>query len=266
MQFSERQNTFGGNDVRTAVGEDEWRVRVDLAACYRLITRFGMSDSVYNHITAKVPGQAQHFLINPFGLLYEEVTASCFYTVDLAGAIVRAPPSDYEGMPVNRAGFMIHSAVHAARADAACVIHTHTRAGMAVSTMRDGLLPLTQTAMRFFDAVGYHGYEEPTVDISERERIGRDLGSHGVMILRNHGLLACASTVREAWNRMYWLEQACKVQVDALASGAELTYPSRELATSMSRRYGEGAKVDLSSVEWPALLRRLDREDSSFRQ
>jgi len=144
-------------------------------------------------------------------------------------------------------------------------MHTHTRAGMAVSTMKNGLLPLTQTAMRFYNAIGFHDYEQPTVDMSERDRIARDLGRHNALILRNHGLLGCGRSVRDAWNLMYWLETACKVQVDALASGAELTLPSHELATEMSRRYGPDGKIDFAPMEWPALLRGLDREDPSYR-
>lgn len=251
--------------VRYRVSDAEWKVRTDLAACYRLVARYGMSDLIYNHITAKVPGDAKHFLINPFGLLYTEITASCFYTLDLDGNVVDRPEGEFGELPVNRAGFMIHSAVHAARSDLHCVMHTHTRAGMAVSAMKNGLLPLTQTAMRFYGAIGFHDYEQPTVDMAERERIARDLGPHSTLILRNHGLLACGPSVQHAWNLMYWLETACRVQVDVLASGAEISLPSHELATTMSRRYGPGGKIDFAPMEWPALLRQLDREDPSYR-
>jgi ribulose-5-phosphate 4-epimerase/fuculose-1-phosphate aldolase len=251
--------------VRDRVSDAEWKVRTDLAACYRLVARYGMSDLIYNHITAKVPGEAKHFLINPFGLLYTEMTASCFYTLDLEGNIVDKPAGAFGEFPVNRAGFMIHSAVHGARPDLHCVMHTHTRAGMAVSTMKHGLLPLTQTAMRFHGAIGFHDYEQPTMDMGERERIARDLGPHDALVLRNHGLVGCGRSVRDAWNLMYWLETACKVQVDALASGAELTYPSPELAREMARRYGPDGKVDFAPMEWPALLRQLDREDASYK-
>lgn len=251
--------------VRDRVSDAEWKVRTDLAACYRLVARYGMSDLIYNHITAKVPGDAKHFLINPFGLLYTEITASCFYTLDLDGNVVDRPEGEFGELPVNRAGFMIHSAVHAARSDLHCVMHTHTRAGMAVSAMKDGLLPLTQTAMRFYGVIGFHDYEQPTVDMAERERIARDLGPHSTLILRNHGLLACGPSVQHAWNLMYWLETACRVQVDVLASGAEISLPGHELATTMSRRYGPGGKIDFAPMEWPALLRQLDREDPSYR-
>ncbi|MDD2545489.1 MAG: class II aldolase/adducin family protein [Burkholderiaceae bacterium] len=249
--------------VRARVSAEEWAVRTDLAACYRLVARYGMSDLIYNHITAKVPGRDGHFLINPFGMLYTEITASCFYTLDFDGAIVDQPDTDF---PVNSAGFVIHSAVHRARPDLQCVMHTHTRAGMAVSTLRDGLLPLTQTAMRFYGSIGYHDYEVPTADISERERLASDLGRHQALVLRNHGLLAGGATVAEAFNLMYWLETACKVQVDALAMGRDLHLPSHELATRMAHRYApQGANVNFSGIEWRALLRQMDREDPSFR-
>jgi len=244
------------------IGDAEWKVRTDLAACYRLVARYGMSDLIYNHITAKVPDSPGHFLINPFGLLYDEITASCFYTLDWDGNVVRHPDSEFS---VNRAGYLIHSAIHKARPDLHCVMHTHTRAGMAVSAMKKGLLPLTQTAMRFYNAIGYHDYEVPTADASERERIAADLGPHNAMIMRNHGLIACGRTVQDTWNLMYWLETACQVQVDVLGSGAELALPSHELATTMSRRYGPDGAVDFAPMEWPALLRLLDREDPSYK-
>jgi ribulose-5-phosphate 4-epimerase/fuculose-1-phosphate aldolase len=251
-----------GNAIRDRVDEKEWAARVELAACYRLIARFGMSDLIYNHITAKVPGSDGHFLINPFGLLYAEITASSLYKIDLDGNVMLKPDTPYG---LNRAGYLIHSAVHGARPEIACVMHTHTRAGMAVSVMKEGLLPLTQTAMRFYGAIGYHDYEVPTVDMTERDRLARDLGPHYAMILRNHGLLACGRSVAEAFNVMYWLEQACKVQVDVMASGAEKVMPSRELAEQMAERYSPHGKMSFGELEWPALLRLLDREDPSFR-
>ena len=255
----------GPPSVRNRVSAEEWKVRTDLAACYRLVARYGMTDLIYNHITAKLPTDSGHFLINPFGLFYTEITASCFYTLDLDGNVVDKPEGAFGEFRVNRAGFMIHSAVHRARSDLACVMHTHTRAGMAVSAMKQGLLPLTQTAMRFYGAIGFHDYEEPTVDDGERDRIARDLGPHSALILRNHGLVACGPTVADAWNLMYWLETACKVQVDVLASGAEVSLPSPELAARLARRYGPQGKLDLASVEWPALLRQLDRDEPSYK-
>ena len=243
-------------------GTEEWNARVQLAAAYRIFDWLGWTELVYNHITAKVPGSDGHFLINPFGLLYTEITASCFYTLDWDGNIVRQPDSEFG---INRAGFLIHSAIHKARPDLQCVMHTHTRAGMAVSAMRDGLLPLTQTAMRFYNALGYHDYEVPTADVSERERIAADLGPHSAMVMRNHGLIACGRSVQDTWNLMYWLETACQVQVDVMASGAALNLPSHELATRMAQRYAPDGSINFAPMEWPALLRQLDREDPSFR-
>jgi ribulose-5-phosphate 4-epimerase/fuculose-1-phosphate aldolase len=178
---------------------------------------------------------------------------------------VDKPEGVFGEFPVNRAGFMIHSAIHGARADLGCVMHTHTRAGMGVSALKEGILPLTQTAMRFYNAIGFHDYEEPTVDFNERDRLVRDIGQHSALILRNHGLIACGPTVPDAWNLMYWLESACKVQMDVLATGREVTVPSHELASTMAKRYGPGGKLDLAPIEWPALMRQLDRDDPSYR-
>jgi ribulose-5-phosphate 4-epimerase/fuculose-1-phosphate aldolase len=248
------------------ISDAEWKVRTDLAACYRLVARYGMSDLIYNHITAKVPGRDGQFLINPFGLLYTEITASCFYTLDWDGKVVRQPDSAFGvTFGINRAGFLIHSAIHKARPDLTCVMHTHTRAGVAVSAMNEGLLPLTQTAMRFYNAIGYHDYEVPTADVSERERIAADLGPNHALILRNHGLIACGTSVQGAWNLMYWLESACKVQVDVLGGGATPKLPSHELATQMASRYRPDGGVNFAELEWPALLRQLDRDDPSYK-
>ncbi len=250
--------------LRARVSAAEWQTRVELAACYRLVARYGMSDMIYNHITAKVPDEPGHFLINPMGFLYEEMTASCFCKLDLDGNIIMQPEPDF---PVNQAGFVIHSAVHGARPELGCVLHTHTRAGMAVSAMKDGLLPLTQTSMRFYGAIGYHDYEEPTADINERERLARDLGRHNAIILRNHGLLACGRTIGEAFNLMYWLENACKVQVDVLGSSVGYMLPPPALAESLARRYQPTGPVmsRYAALEWQALLRKLDRESPGFR-
>lgn len=248
--------------VRKRVDDAEWQVRVDLAACYRLVARYGMSDLVYNHITARVPGDAEHILINPYGFLYAEITASSLYKIDLDGNVVLKPDTHYG---INHAGYVIHSAVHAARHDVACVIHTHTRAGMAVSAMKCGLLPLTQTAMRFHGATAYHDYEGPAIDLDERARLVRDLGKHDAMVLRNHGLLTCGRSIGEAFNLMYWLEMACKAQVDAMASGTELVLPSPQVAETTASRYAPGNRRVYGEMEWEAMLRQLDREDPSYR-
>ena len=257
------RNVKATKSVRDVVADAEWRTRVDLAACYRLILRFGMHDQIYNHISARVPGgEDGHFLINAWGLHYSEVTASNLYKIDLDGNVVLKPDAPFG---VNTAGFLIHSAVHAARSDLTCVIHTHTRAGMAVSAMKHGLMPLNQVAMRFYRSTGFHDFEEPFSDISERERIARDLGGHDVLIMRNHGLLAGGRSIPEAFNTMYWLEQACQVQVDVMASGAELVLPREEIALKMAARYKNHPERVMGMLEWDAMIRLLDREDPGYR-
>ena len=215
------------SEVKQQVSADEWQTRVDLAACYRLMARYGMTDMVYNHISARIPG-TEHVLINAFGFLYDEITASSLITIDSNGDIVHAPDNAH-GYQLNEAGVVIHTAVHQGRDDVQCVIHSHTRAGMAVSAMKQGLLPLTQTAMRFYGRCAYHDYEGPAIDRDEQARLIEHLGEHPVMILRNHGLLATGATIAEAFNAHYWLEMACRAQVDAMTSGAELTMPPSDM-------------------------------------
>src|ERR1041384_2805082 len=190
--------------MRNRVSPAEWATRVDLAACYRLVHHYGMDDLVYNHISARVPGEEGHFLINAYGMTYDEITASSLVKIDFDGNVVEDSGTGYG---INHAGFVIHSAVHRGRPDAACVIHTHTPAGMAVSAMECGLLPLTQNAM-FFSGVGYHGYEGPAVDLDEQRRLPRGPGGPGPLGLRNHGLLAVGATIPEAFVTIYWLERA----------------------------------------------------------
>jgi ribulose-5-phosphate 4-epimerase/fuculose-1-phosphate aldolase len=177
--------------LKGSVSPEEWQARVDLAACYRLIDLYGMTDLIYNHITAKIPN-TEHLLINLYGLLYKEITASSLVKIDLDGNILSKPDTDYG---INKSGYVIHGAIHGAREDVNCVIHTHTRAGMAVAGMKDGLLPLTQTSMRFVGHLGYHDYEGPSIDLDEQVRLVRDLGQHDAMVLRNHGLLTCGATI-----------------------------------------------------------------------
>jgi ribulose-5-phosphate 4-epimerase/fuculose-1-phosphate aldolase len=247
--------------IRDRVSAAEWKMRVDLAAAYRLVAKYGMSDLVYNHITARVPGQNNQFLINQYGLLYAEMTASSFYTIDLDGNIIQQPACDYG---INEAGYVIHSAVHGARHDVECVIHTHTRAGSAVSAMTCGLLPLTQHAMRFYGKIGYHDYEGPAIDTSEKARLVADLGTNDALILRNHGLVTCGRSIAEAFNLMYWLEMACKSQVDAMTSGAELIIPSDDVAARTAQLYSPGVRRTYGEMEWAAMRRLLDREDTSY--
>ena len=248
--------------------DEERQARIDLAACYRLHALNGWTDLIYTHISARVPGTQDHFLLNPFGLLFEEVTASKLLKIDSEGQLVEPSPH-----AIHRAGFVIHSAVHTARPDAHCVIHAHTRAGMAVSALQCGLLPLTQHAMMFYGRVAYHDNEGLANDPAERERIARDLGDKPVMILRNHGTLVAGQTVGQAFSMMWHLEMAMQAQVDAMACGQPLNMPSDALglriASSAFNTPGEvrpdGTVSPLGHLEWPALLRKLDRIDPSYR-
>ena len=239
----------------------EWQARIDLAACYRLIAMFNMNDLIYNHVTMRVPGDAAHFLINAYGLAYEEVTASSLVKIDLNGNIIRDSGTGYG---INHAGFVIHSAVHRARHDVTCVIHTHSVAGMAVSALKEGLLPLTQNAM-FFGEVGYHDYEGPAIDLDEQARLVADLGHRSVMVLRNHGLLAVGTTVCEAFVVLHWLERACQAQVMALSCNAEINLPPPDVVALTQERYAPGQRRKITELEWGALLRMLDRRDPSYR-
>ena len=259
--------------IRQRISDAEWQARLDLAACYRLVARYGMADLIYNHITVRVPGEAGHILINPFGYLYEEITASCLYKIDLAGNVVDKPGDvPYE---VNQAGYVIHSAIHSARHDIACVLHTHTRAGMAVATMECGLMPATQGALRFHDRIAYHAFEGPAVDEAERERLVADLGDKDVMILRNHGLLTCGRSVAETFLLMQRLETACKVQVDFLAANTPLHMPSPEAVAKTARILApptvtdrKGSEASLGNWngqrEWSALLLERERTHSAY--
>jgi len=247
-------------NTKAEMSSQEWDTRVQLAACYRLVAHFGMSDLIYNHITARIPDTDDHLLINPYGMMYDEITASSLVKIDLAGNILDQP----SGYGINAAGYVIHSAVHGARHDVACVIHTHTRAGMAVSALQCGLLPLTQTAMRFAK-IPYHDYERVAIDLDERGRLVADLGSSDAMILRNHGLLAAGPSIAQAFNTLYWLEMACKAQVDALSSGRELCLPPPEVIEKTWLLYQPGTRRPFGELEWPAMLRLMDRKDPGYK-
>ncbi len=253
-------DTHLAGSVQNRVSAAEWQARLDCAAAYRLLAVFGMSDLVYNHVTTRVQGE-EKFLINPFGWMYEEITASSLITIDLAGQMIFNPHAD---IGINYAGYVIHSAVHAARADVGCVIHTHSRAGMAVSAMSCGVLPLTQTAMRC-RPIAYHDYEGPAVDLDERARLVADLGSANFMVLRNHGLLTAGPSTAEAFNAMYWLEMACRAQVDAMAARTELAMPSADVVAHAQHLYDPKTRRPFGVLEWPAMLRLLDRRDPSWR-
>ena len=246
--------------IRDHVSSEEWQTRVDLAACYRLIDSYGMSDLISNHITARVPGNEDHLLINLYGLLYKEITASSLVKIDIDGNIIWKPDTSYD---INRTGYVIHGAIHKERPDVMCVLHTHTRAGMAVAAMRCGLLPMSQTAMRFVGHIGYHDYEGPAVDFAERERLVRDLGNHDALIMRNHGLLTCCATIQETFNAMYRLELACSAQVDVMAARAELCLPPEHVREHTAHLYQPTSRRPYGLLEWPAMLRRLDADDSN---
>ena len=247
--------------VRDRVSPAEWQKRIDLAACYRLIDLYGMSEMSANHVTTRVPGEPGAFLINPHGMLYDEMHASCFIKVDLAGEVL-LNPTDYG---VNRAGYVIHSAIHGAKHDIDCIIHTHTIAGMAVSAMACGLLPLAQTSMRFA-RIAYHDYEGVALELDEQARLLIDLGDHDGMILRNHGLLVVGASIPEAFNSIFRLERACQVQVAALSCNTKLTLPPDDVVISSWRQYQPGIRRRFGLLEWPALLRKLDAIDPSYRE
>jgi ribulose-5-phosphate 4-epimerase/fuculose-1-phosphate aldolase len=248
--------------VKTVPSADsitERDVRVRLAACYRLIAHYGMDDLVFTHISARVPEASGQFLINPYGLRFDEITASSLVKIDYDGNIVEPSPH-----PVNQAGFVIHSAIHAARPDVNCVLHTHTRAGVAVSCLKEGLLSLNQFSAPYYKRVAYHDYEGVATNLDERQRLVRDLGEKQVMVLRNHGLLTAGRTVPEAFELMYYLEQSCRVQMDVMASGGAVNALSDEVSEHTAQQCeGFGPRGERA---WPALLRLLDAKDPSYRQ
>jgi ribulose-5-phosphate 4-epimerase/fuculose-1-phosphate aldolase len=242
---------------RWSAGERE--ARIDLAACYRLIAQFRMTDLVYTHISARIPG-TEHFLLNPYGFLFEEVTASNLVRIDIDGNIV-----EDTSYTVNPAGFTIHSAIHRARSDVNCVLHTHTRAGIAISALREGLLPISQIALQFYNRLAYHDYEGIALDLDERDRLARDLGDRKAMILRNHGLLTAGASVAEAFSLMFYLERACEIQIAALSTGRELIVPTPEVCEKAARQHEEDDEP-AGTREWRALLRQLDGTDPSYRE
>jgi len=243
------------------IGDAEWKIRVELAAAYRLAQRNGWDELIYNHISARVPGTDEHFLLNPYGLAFEEVTASNLVKVDLQGNIV-----GNSEFPINGAGFTIHSAIHAARPEVGCVLHLHTEAGVAISMLEDGLLPMSQTAMLFHGRIAFHEYEGIAIDLDERQRLVEDLGDKSVMMLRNHGTLVTGRTIGEAYVQMYLLDKACKSQLDAMACNVKLHRASDAVAQKTGKMFG-GAMPRYGGADtaWQAMLRRLDRVDSSYK-
>ena len=248
------------NSIKMQVSDEEWKARVDLAACYRIVAMYGWDDLVFTHISARVPGGEDHFLINPYGLLFEEITASSLVKVDLDGEKVLDSPH-----PVNPAGFVIHSAIHASREDAGCVLHTHTKAGIAVSAQADGLLPISQTSLFPYVTLGYHNYEGVALNDDEKPRLVADLGMNNALILRNHGLLTMAPTVADAFLFMYVLETACQIQIMAQSGGSELVQVPEPVIAGIQAQAEQVTKGLGGALVWPALLRKLDRRDASFR-
>ena len=247
--------------IRDQVTEAEWQARVDLAAAYRLVALYGWDDLIFTHISARVPGAEHHFLLNPYGMMFEEVTASSLVKIDLQGNKVTESPYF-----INPAGFTIHSAVHEAREDALCVMHLHTRNGIAVSAQKSGLLPLSQQAMFALGSLAYHDYEGLALDEAEKPRLIDDFGDKKFLILRNHGLLTVGRTVAEAFLEMFLLERACEIQILAQSGGRELSPIPQEIIGRVASQMDAVTVGMGATLTWPGLLRKLDRIDSSFRE
>jgi ribulose-5-phosphate 4-epimerase/fuculose-1-phosphate aldolase len=239
--------------------QEEWKVRCDLAALYRVIGHFRWTDMIFTHISARVPGPDHHFLINRYGVLFDEMRASDLVRIDSEGRPVEARASDDPGRyRVNPAGFTIHSAVHMARPDVLCVVHTHTAAGAAVSAQKQGLLPISQHALKYYGHIAYHDYEGIALDLAERDRLVNDLGSHNAMILKNHGLLTCGKSIPEAFQEMYFLERACEIQIRALAGNAELNLPSQKVCEVTAEQYRRDESDGIMALQWEAALRMIE--------
>ncbi|MGE5130831.1 MAG: class II aldolase/adducin family protein [Sphingomonadaceae bacterium] len=254
--------TVKSPSVRERVSKEEWQVRVDLAAAYQLAAQFRWTDLIYTHFSARVPG-TEDILINAYGLMFDEITASNLVKIDLAGNILD-DPLEYG---INQAGYVIHSCMHKARPEINCVIHTHTRAGAAVSAMKCGLLPISQHAMRVHAELTYHDYEGIALEMDEQTRLARDLGKTSkAMILRNHGLLALGETVREAFEVMYYLDCACQIQIDAMAGGPDNVLQMSERAARTADQQFHRTDRPSDHKDWPALLRMLERRGIDYRQ
>ena len=239
--------------------QEEWLNRVNLAACYHLADYFQMSDIIWNHITSKTSNEKETFLINSFGLRYDEITASNLVEVTPEGKVINSDS------PINDTGYIIHGAIHRARKDIACVMHTHSRAGLAVSCFEDGLRPMIQDAAIFYNRVSYHDWEGMSTESEECERLSKSLGKNNVMILRNHGLLTCGTTIAEAFMLMYYLDRACKNQIDTMSTGMKLNVPSDNIMEFAAGQYDD-PRFKLGKHEWPALLRLLDDNKSIYNQ
>ena len=248
------------DSLEGTVAVEEWQARVDLAACYRLVAAYGWDDLVFTHISARIPGESGHFLINPYGLMFEEITASSLVKVDHACKVLSK-----SAYPVNPAGFLIHSAVHEARPDVDCVLHTHSVDGVAVAAQEAGLLPISQQATIVLASLGYHDYEGIALRDEERPRLQADLGTNSHLILRNHGLLTVGKTIADAFLHMFVLQRACEIQVRAQAGGA-LRSVDAAIVTGVKKNVEAVTRGVGGALAWPALLRKLDRSDPSFRR
>lgn len=247
--------------VRSRVSAAEWEQRVALAACYRLVAMYGWDDLIFTHISARVPGPEHHFLINPYGMMFEEITASSLVKVDLEGRKVLDSPFE-----VNPAGFTIHSAIHAARDDARCVLHVHSVHGVAVSAQKDGVLPISQQSIFVLASLGYHDYEGVALNPDEKPRLVRDLGQNNFLMLRNHGLLTVAESVPEAFLLMYVFESTCMIQVRAQAGGSELLPVDPRILAGAKAMAKEATRSMGGNLAWPGLLRKLDRRNPGYRE
>jgi ribulose-5-phosphate 4-epimerase/fuculose-1-phosphate aldolase len=245
--------------LKDQVSADEWQLRCDLAACYRLVAMYGWSDLIFTHISARVPGPEHHFLINPYGMMFDEITASSLIKVDQDGNKLSESP-----LPVNRAGFVIHSAIHAVRDDAQCVIHTHTRAGVGVSAQRNGVLPISQQSMFVLASLAYHDYEGVALHDAEKPRLQDDLGMANFLMLRNHGLLTVGASIPDAFLSMYTFESTCQIQLAAQSGGAELGMIAPEILGSAAEALRAQTSGMGGAFAWPALLRKLNRVDDSY--
>ncbi len=246
--------------IKEKVSPEEWETRIHLAAAYRLVAHYGWDDLIFTHISARVPNEGHHFLINPYGFLFDEITASSLVKVDLGGNII----SDTTSF-INPAGFTIHSAIHAAREDAGCVLHTHSLYGTAISAQKEGLLPIAQTSLFPLSGLAYHDYEGVALNADEKPRLVADLGAKNFMMLRNHGVLTVGKTVGEAFLFMYILESACRIQILAQSGGKELIHTAPEILNGIEAQVAAVTKGLGADLVFPALLRKLDRIDASYK-
>ena len=256
-------NVLAAPAARAGYSEAEWAIRCDLAALYRLVAHHRWTDFIYTHLSARLPGPDHHFLINRYGVNFHEMRASDLVKIDLDGNVVEA--DDGQSRRVNAAGFTIHSAIHMARPDLLCVVHTHTAAGIAVSAHPEGLLPISQHALKFYGRLGYHGYEGIALDLAERDRLVRDLGEHKAMVLQNHGLLMGGTSIAEAFHMTYMLERACAAQVAALAGGAKLLRPPEEVCRHTAEQFRRQENDEHYAMVWDAALRLIEHDRTDWR-